>query len=85
MPHPHTWLDEVLAALEAIGGTAHLSEIYAEVERRDYMDFIARPTWQAAVRETLEKHSSDSDAFLHNGDYFYSVEGIGNGVWGIRP
>ena len=39
--------------------------------------------WKAVIRATLEINSSDSDAF--NGeDLFYSVEGLGNGHWGLR-
>ena len=36
------------------------------------------------IRATLELNSSDSEAFRSNEDLFYSVEGLGNGHWGLR-
>jgi hypothetical protein len=75
-----TWKEDIAEALAAIGGRGSLAQIYQELVRR-------RPelsgAWQATVRGTLERHSSDSENF--NGeDLFCSVEGIGNGEWGLR-
>ena len=40
---------------------------------------------ESSVRRTLEQYSSDSEAYVKtNLDYFYSVDGIGSGHWGLR-
>ena len=40
---------------------------------------------ESSIRNIIETHSSDSDAYIEkNEDLFYSVEGKGKGVWGLR-
>jgi hypothetical protein len=77
-----TWKEDIVKALKNLGGSAHLSEIYNEVER-------IRPdklnsTWDRTVQRELETNSSDSDAFSGKEDLFYMAEGKGKGVWGLR-
>lgn len=84
MAQPHSWVDEVHEALTEIGGDGSLAEIYNQIRTRDVMNFVSNKNWKAAVRQTLETHSSDSEAFRNYGDYFYSVYGIGQGHWGLR-
>src|SRR4051812_11026984 len=57
-------------------------EIYAEVAaRRGSLP----ESWQAIIRRTIEQASSDSAAFRPGAaDTFYSVHGLGRGVWGLR-
>ncbi len=76
------WKDDLVKALRALGGEGSLGEIYMEVTRiRDPL----QGQWQATVRGTLERHSSDSDKFKGGTeDLFYSARGIGSGVWGLR-
>jgi hypothetical protein len=86
---PSRWLDDIVRALENRGGVAPLSDIYEELR-------LIRPDlattspelgyWQATVRRTIETHSSDSQNFhgRAESDIFCSVEGIGQGVWGLR-
>lgn len=76
-----TWKDEAKRALENLGGEASLKEIYEEVEKTTTRK-ITR-TYQASIREALEKNSSDSQAFNGKEDIFYS-KGIGSGIWGLR-
>ena len=76
-----TWKEDIVKALENLGGSAHLSEIYNEVER--IRPDNLNPTWDRTVQRELETNSSDSDAFSGE-DIFYSVEGKGKGVWGLR-
>jgi hypothetical protein len=38
----------------------------------------------AIVRRELEYNSSDSESYQGRHDLFYSVKGIGEGVWGLR-
>ena len=76
------WLDSVLKALENLDGAGHLSEIYEEIN-------LIRPsinnhnTWQAQVRATLERNSSDSEAWNGKVDIF-SNEDLGSGDWSLK-
>ena len=76
------WLDSVLKALENLDGAGHLSEIYEEI-------YLIRPsikdhnTWQAQVRATLERNSSDSEAWNGKVDIF-SNEDLGSGNWSLK-
>lgn len=75
------WLEDIVEALENLGGVAEYADLYREIKK-------IRPaplpiTWDAIIRQVVESHSSDSANF--NGrDIFYSVEGLGKGVWGLR-
>lgn len=74
------WKDDLVAVLRELGGRGSLGEIYASIAR------IRQPRgqWQATVRGTLERHSSDSENYRGGDDLFYSVGGIGSGEWGLR-
>lgn len=76
------WRDDVVEALRSIGGVGHLSQIYEAV--REVRQGPLPQNLKAIVRKELEYNSSDADAFQNKRDLFYSVEGIGNGVWGLR-
>lgn len=76
-----TWTEDISLALEQLGGIAPLSEIYEKVA-------TIRPKPHpvdlgASVRGAIERNSSDSKVFSGN-DLFFSVHGIGSGVWGLR-
>ena len=75
-------LDIIVKALENLGGKGTYSEIYAEYE----IITNSKLTYgrKAGIRKTIENHSSDSMNYKGNTDLFYSVCGIGNGVWGLR-
>ena len=76
-----TYKEAIIIALERLNGHAYLKDIYNLVEK--IYDKKLGKNWKAVVRATLETNSSDSEAF--NGkDLFYSVEGLGNGHWGLR-
>ncbi|EOC1797756.1 HNH endonuclease [Vibrio fluvialis] len=77
-----TWATDLVQALENLGGQAQLSDIYNEIEN-------IRPNltnaWKSSVRERIQRHSSDSFSYNpDNPDLFYSVEGLGSGIWGLR-
>jgi hypothetical protein len=80
-----TWRDFVVEAFKSLGREAHLEEIYATVRtlRRTHNESIPAST-DAIVRRELEYNSSDSESFRGRFDLFYSVYGIGGGVWGLR-
>src|SRR5258708_4331660 len=63
-----------------------ITDIYAKIQQRNVMDFGANPNWQAAVRRTIQQHSSDTDIFtgLPADDIFTAPEGRGAGIWALR-
>tara|TARA_R110001583_G_scaffold77035_1_gene210142 strand:- start:1873 stop:2526 length:654 start_codon:yes stop_codon:yes gene_type:complete len=81
------WWQSVETALENLGGVAALKDIYAEVKRirEDSGDSITH-SLEANVRKELEYNSSDSSNWRgpRKRDLFFSVNGIGKGVWGLR-
>jgi hypothetical protein len=79
-----SWKDEVCTALDSLGGHAHLSDIYDWIDQHARRDLTTNRNPQAAVRNVLELHSSDSEAFGNGEDLFYSVDGLGKGRWGLR-
>lgn len=76
-----TWLEDIKTALGNLGGIAHFDELYAEIRRVRGSDLTR--SWKTIVRGIILKHSTDSDGY-RGPDLFYSVEGIGSGVWGLR-
>lgn len=50
-----TWKDLVQEVLQSLGGEAHLSAIYSEIE--GHKKTATNPTWQATVRRTLQQYS----------------------------
>lgn len=77
-----SWRDEVVAALQHIGGEGTLADIYASVQGLHDGDLPA--SWQAIVRRELEYNSSDSESYQKRFDLFRSVDGIGSGTWALR-
>lgn len=77
-----TWLEDITLALRNLNGVAGLQDIYDEVER---IRTVPLPEhWKANIRSIIEDHSSDSSSFRRKKDIFYSAEGVGSGVWGLR-
>ena len=77
-----TWKEDVIAAVESIGGKGHYSKIYEAVQQVRGTNLPKR--WQAIVRRTIETNSADSEAYDGKNNLFYTVEGIGKGVWGLH-
>lgn len=82
------WLPEVIEALEELGGQATLTDIYTKVEDRSKIDLNNYVDWKAQIRKHIYLNSSDADIFKgyvgDHTDLFYSIEGKGKGVWGLR-
>lgn len=75
------WVDDIRIALSNLGGVAHRSEILEEVIRirpTPHPDSIVQ-----TIQRTIQNHSSDSVGF-RGPDIFYTVKGIGSGIWGLR-
>jgi predicted restriction endonuclease len=79
------YVGDVISALIKLGGKASYKDLNSEIKKIKENDLTL--TWQARVRFLIESHSSDSIVFRkhpRNKDIFYSVNGIGKGVWGLR-
>lgn len=79
------WREDVRAALQQLGGSAPLESIYRTVKKIRLRAGRRIPrSFEAIIRRELEYNSSDSESYTQRYDWFYSVNGIGAGVWGIR-
>ncbi|MFA0409116.1 HNH endonuclease [Vibrio splendidus] len=76
-----SWEEDIVTALENLGGIAGYDDIHNEIEkiRADLPE-----TWTAVIRRRIQDLSSDSNGFKNGKDLFYSVNGLGAGVWGLR-
>lgn len=83
MSQPHKWEEEIKIVLGELGGEAPYCDIYQLIEDRNIM--ILGDSWKSAIRGCMERFSSNSQVYKKGGrDVFYSVNGIGEGVWGLR-
>ena len=78
-----TYKEKIVEALKILGGHAYLKDIYAVFDDIAYDDVLPK-SYKAIIRATLEHNSSDSTVYDGQEDLFYSVDGIGNGHWGLR-
>ncbi|MFB5676927.1 HNH endonuclease [Paenibacillus terreus] len=76
------WLEDIKNALSNLGGVAEYPQIYEAIYKKRGGNLPK--TWKQIIQRTIQTHSSDSNAFSGGKDMFYSVKGIGNGVWGLR-
>lgn len=77
-----TQLETIISAMRNLGGKANYSELYEEYER--ICGTVLSPGQKAGIRKCIEDHSSDSLNYKGKDNCFYSVDGIGNGTWGLR-
>lgn len=77
-----TWSDDIEIALGNLGGIATLGAIYEEIKKIRLGPYPK--ALKATVRGAIERNSSDSKAFSSNNDLFFSVHGLGAGIWGLR-
>lgn len=83
------WLKEIMKALTELGGQGTLTDIYSTVEDRSQIDLAAYTDWKAQIRKHIYLNSSDADKIFKGkpgdaSDIFYSIEGKGKGIWGLR-
>jgi 5-methylcytosine-specific restriction endonuclease McrA len=76
-----TWAQDIVSALERLGGTSSYSGIYAEVQK---LRSNLPSSWQFIVQREIQRRSSESSGYEGRQDLFFSVEGLGNGIWGLR-
>jgi hypothetical protein len=75
-----TWAEEIVDALEHLGGVASLSQKYDYIEK--HTSRALSKEWEATVRNRLESHCATSANFKGT-ELFYTVEGLGRGVYGL--
>ncbi|WP_136657105.1 HNH endonuclease [Nitratireductor sp. XY-223] len=79
------WWQSVETALQNLNGKAQLKRLYEEVRSVRTTAGLSTPTsLNAIVRKELEYNSSDSSNWQGRRDLFFSVDGLGAGVWGLR-
>ena len=82
------WLKEIKESLNELGGRGTLVDIYNKIQDRNRVDLTSFTDWKAQIRKNIYLHSSDCEIFTgvvgDNTDVFYSLEGKGKGLWGIR-
>ena len=77
------WIDEIVEAYEFFGGKSRFPDIYLYIKQNSTRTLT--PNYQNIIRYYVETHSSDSKSYCpNNEDLFYSVNGIGHGIWGLR-
>lgn len=77
-----TWIEDISSALKNLGGIAPLSDIYREVKNIRHTPHPS--SIEATIRGAIERNSSDSKAHSGKNDLFFSVSGLGAGIWGLR-
>ncbi len=74
------WREDVIQALRNLEGKGHLSQIKSEM-----MKILETPypeNLDQQISGTLQKNSKDSK--MGKRDVFYSIEGLGSGMWGLN-
>ena len=80
-----TYLSEIIESLKELGGIASLNEINNQIENRDLLPYIkTNQAWKRNVSSVIQKHCSETKSYKEgNENLFYSVEGLGKGIWGL--
>jgi hypothetical protein len=70
-----------------LGGEASYQELYPVLQKlRTVGGHELTPKWKQTVQGTIEENSPDSRKFRAGRDpVFYSVNGLGQGVWALYP
>jgi len=73
-----TNINNIIEALEKLGGVAKLEDIYSQVNKM-------KKTPNPSIRRDIYLHASECDIYKEdNQDIFYAPEGKGKGIWGLR-
>jgi len=81
-----SWLDEIAEAIKALGGIASLKQIQEYIKKTTRREL--KESWEGIIGKTIGRNTSDSQDSQKpqkvDRDIFYSVEGLGKGIWGLR-
>ncbi|RAW19639.1 restriction endonuclease [Paenibacillus taichungensis] len=76
------WKDIIIEVIQELGGEAWLQDIYEKVEEK-YPEKLTKG-YDKTIRDCIQRFSSDSTKYEARGDIFYSVKGLGRGIWGLN-
>lgn len=78
-----TFYSEAIAALEDLGGQAHINEIFERIVERNNLDFSKARTPKQTLQKTLQINRLDHPKSQSN--TFYSIYGVDarKGYWGL--
>lgn len=76
-----TWANDIVTALENLGGSASYDDIYKEVSK---IRSNLPKSWVQIIQRTIQDKSSDSEGYKGGENLFEAVNGLGSGVWGLR-
>ena len=80
-----SYLSEIIAALEELGGSGSLIDIYGIVAERNLLPSIrTNPKWRNNISATIQRHCRSTKSYRGASDLFYSVYGLGEGFWGLK-
>jgi putative restriction endonuclease len=74
---------QVIEALNYYGGEATLNDIYSYVKEHYGFD-LPDDGYQSSLRKAIYQNSSDANLYQGKRDLFYTIEGKGSGIWGLR-
>lgn len=79
------WKDDIIQALNELGGQAVYADLYPVIERiRINSGHKLTDKWKQTVQGTIEENSPDSLKFKEGREaVFYSVSGLGKGTWAL--
>ena len=77
------WEKYIVQALENIGGEGSNKDIYNAIEEIRGKDNLSQ-SYQATVRDAIHRFSKDSTKYGGKENLFYSINGIGKGIWGLN-
>lgn len=81
-------LESIVDAFKKIGGEGKLKDIFDIIKndsRFKFHRFNSDSSAEGTIRLIIQEHSSDSQTYKKtNEDLFYSIDGIGMGMWGLR-
>lgn len=80
----NTLLEDIKTVLRNNSGIATYSLIYSELSKIRCNGKLLTDGQKAGVRKQIEICSSDSKLYAGKNDIFFSVEGLGKGMWGLR-
>lgn len=81
-----TYLSEIVDSLVELNGKGSLQEICDQIKKRNLLlNIETNKNWERNVSAEIQKHCKETKSFVEgNEDLFYSVEGIGKGIWGLK-
>jgi len=82
------WLLEIIESLKVLGGSGTLEDIYLSILERGLIELNSFVDYKSQIRKHIYLNSSDCEIFRGSpgdeSDLFYSIEGKGQGFWGLR-